>query len=616
MDLSKNIERKFVEYIQVSGWEILTENGYFPITHSNKTIEYEVYKVTLENGYFLECADDHIIINQKGQQVYAKDSYGQYIITNVGASKVISVEHLGYSESMYDLSIKSSNHTYFSNGILSHNTTVASVILLHYAIFNDSKRIAILANKEASSIEVLDRIKMAFEYLPNWMQRGVVEWNKKSIVFENKSKIIAAATSSSSIRGKSCVTGDSIVDVKIDEVNYKFSINALIHLLKSVEYINLEVLTHKGYKKFKGVLDNGISKNLLKIEFETTEYLKCTFDHRILVGDIFVEACLLDVGDNISGKIIKSITEVENEIVYDLTDVEETHSYYTNGIVSHNCNMVYIDECVGKDTYITIKNKKTNIIENIKIGDLYDRFTIINQSNIIKTDIYKVLTKNGFQSFSGIKQSNSSNNLKITLEDIDLICTENHLIEIEGKFKESKLLVIGDIINGKIITNIEIIHDNIKVYDLLNVEGGNHYLTNNITSHNCAFVDNWGDFYASTYPTISSGTTSKLILTSTPNSRNHFYDIWQGATVGYTNELGEITYNGFVPIKAPYWVIPGRDEAWKMKTLAALQFDEDKFNMEYACISGEVKVKLRNKETGDLLVMSAKELFEEMEKGA
>ncbi len=53
-----------------------------------------------------------------------------------------------------------------------------------------------------------------------------------------------------------------------------------------------------------------------------------------------------------------------------------------------------------------------------------------------------------------------------------------------------------------------------------------------------------------------------------------------------------------------------------MKTLAALQFDEDKFNMEYACISGEVKVKLRNKETGDLLVMSAKELFEEMEKGA
>ena len=110
--------------------------------------------------------------------------------------------------------------------------------------------------------------------------------------------------------------------------------------------------------------------------------------------------------------------------------------------------------------------------------------------------------------------------------------------------------------------------------------------------------------------------TCAYFWAGTPNSRNHFYDIWQGATVGYTNELGEITYNGFVPIKAPYWVIPGRDEAWKMKTLAALQFDEDKFNMEYACISGEVKVKLRNKETGDLLVMSAKELFEEMEKGA
>lgn len=81
-------------------------------------------------------------------------------------------------------------------------TTIATVIILHYAIFNEARRIAILANKGDQAIEILERIQIAFEYLPKWLQVGVKEWNKKSVVFENGSKIVAAATSSSAIRGK------------------------------------------------------------------------------------------------------------------------------------------------------------------------------------------------------------------------------------------------------------------------------------------------------------------------------------------------------------------------------------------------------------------------------
>jgi hypothetical protein len=82
-------------------------------------------------------------------------------------------------------------------------TTTAVAVILHYILFNDYKTVALLANKGDAAREILDRIKIAYEALPKWIQQGVIEWNKGSVEFENGSKIIAAATSSSGIRGKS-----------------------------------------------------------------------------------------------------------------------------------------------------------------------------------------------------------------------------------------------------------------------------------------------------------------------------------------------------------------------------------------------------------------------------
>ena len=82
-------------------------------------------------------------------------------------------------------------------------TTTAVCVILHYILFNDHKTVALLANKGDAAREILDRIKVAYEALPKWMQQGVVEWNKGSVEFENGCKIIASATSSSAIRGKS-----------------------------------------------------------------------------------------------------------------------------------------------------------------------------------------------------------------------------------------------------------------------------------------------------------------------------------------------------------------------------------------------------------------------------
>ena len=101
-------------------------------------------------------------------------------------------------------------------------TTIVSILALHYVIFNERKSCFVLGNKEATAIELLDRIKLAYEYLPLWLKVGVVELSKTRIVFENGNSITASATSSDSIRGRSanmllideCIDGGQFIKIR------------------------------------------------------------------------------------------------------------------------------------------------------------------------------------------------------------------------------------------------------------------------------------------------------------------------------------------------------------------------------------------------------------------
>ena len=82
------------------------------------------------------------------------------------------------------------------------STTMISY-LLHYVLFNQSMSVAVLANKQSVSRDILGRLQLAYEYLPLWLQQGIIAWNKGSIELENGSKILASSTSASAIRGGS-----------------------------------------------------------------------------------------------------------------------------------------------------------------------------------------------------------------------------------------------------------------------------------------------------------------------------------------------------------------------------------------------------------------------------
>lgn len=78
-------------------------------------------------------------------------------------------------------------------------------------------------------------------------------------------------------------------------------------------------------------------------------------------------------------------------------------------------------------------------------------------------------------------------------------------------------------------------------------------------------------FYRSIYPTLSSSQISRMIICSTPNGMNLFYEIYQGALQGK---------NAFHPIRVDWWQVPGRDEEWKKREIANLG-NEELFNQEY-----------------------------------
>tara|TARA_B100000287_G_scaffold4511_1_gene4405 strand:- start:576 stop:2231 length:1656 start_codon:yes stop_codon:yes gene_type:complete len=85
----------------------------------------------------------------------------------------------------------------------SGKSTIVTSYLLWYVLFNEEVNVAILANKAATSREMLGRLQKSYEHLPKWLQQGVVNWNRGSLELENGSKIMAASTSSSAVRGMS-----------------------------------------------------------------------------------------------------------------------------------------------------------------------------------------------------------------------------------------------------------------------------------------------------------------------------------------------------------------------------------------------------------------------------
>lgn len=187
--------KKIIDTLELSNTLIHTDTGWQPITHIHKTQPYQVYELALENGIVLEGADLHIIFNERLEQVLIKDvKPGDLIMTIEGPAPVKSVLKKNISVSMFDTTVDSSDHRYWSNGILSHNTICSSIFVAWYVLFNFDRNALILSNKGATTTEILDKGKVILENLPFFLKPGIIKYDVFNSKFDNGCRIIGQTT--------------------------------------------------------------------------------------------------------------------------------------------------------------------------------------------------------------------------------------------------------------------------------------------------------------------------------------------------------------------------------------------------------------------------------------
>ena len=188
--------KKVINILPLENLSVETDYGFVPIEEINLTQPYKIYELELENGLKLNCADIHSIFCEGHMIKFVKDlTTNDIILTKKGPSKIKSINKLKSRVSMFDLSIKSDEHSYYANDILNLNTVSASIVILHLVLFNDDKGVMIVANKSDTVKEIIRKIKDIYKLLPFFLKTGVTNWNEKQIAFDNNSRVQSQARS-------------------------------------------------------------------------------------------------------------------------------------------------------------------------------------------------------------------------------------------------------------------------------------------------------------------------------------------------------------------------------------------------------------------------------------
>lgn len=195
----------------------------------------------------------------------------------------------------------------------------------------------------------------------------------------------------------------------------------------------------------------------------------------------------------------------------------------------------------------------------------------------------RILSEGKFRDFDGFEFMGNKPTCVLYFGDSKIECTEDHqFLRDDGEWVEAKDIKTTEMYSGKQLISFSKTDEVKPVYDAINVKDTHSFYAEGMTVHNCnflyldevAFIEGYDEFFASVYPTISSGETTKLLMTSTPNGINHFYKTCKGAEEGT---------NGYKFVKVMWHDVPGRDEAWKKETMEALNHDEEMFQVEYCC---------------------------------
>ena len=162
-----------------------------PITYDNEKVIKPHVTRNLTQEQLLELAKCQLDIKYFANHYYK-------VISNEEGEHIIKLRE--FQTRMLDHYV-GHRHKITMSGRQSGKTTTSCIYLLWSAIFKEHCNVAILANKQKNAIEILDDIKKAYEGLPAFLKPGITEYNNTKIEFENGSAIFGAATSENALRG-------------------------------------------------------------------------------------------------------------------------------------------------------------------------------------------------------------------------------------------------------------------------------------------------------------------------------------------------------------------------------------------------------------------------------
>lgn len=205
-NLLDNYKTTYIIDITNNNIKVNTDTGYQPITHILGSKPLRVYYIELENGYNIECADKHILYKDLYNNVverYACElKIGDKILTDVGPKRIITINNRNICQNMIDLSVDHPNHRFYTNNILSHNSTTTAIFALWKVLFNVDKQALILSKSGAAGRDLVSKIKDMYNFLPYHLKCGTRKYNQSEIAFDNNSSISTEAFSPTAGLGK------------------------------------------------------------------------------------------------------------------------------------------------------------------------------------------------------------------------------------------------------------------------------------------------------------------------------------------------------------------------------------------------------------------------------
>lgn len=197
-----DLANKIKETISHVPFAIKTDNGWQAIRSIFKTRDFRLWEIELENGIKLQCANNHIVfledITCKWVQ-YLR--VGEKVMTEFGPKKVVNVKQTNHQIQMFDIEVDSLEHKYYTNSILSHNTTTTAIFIVWFTCFHVDKTFGVIANKDLIAQEVFRKIKAIVEDLPFFLKPGCYSFGTVSYSFDNGCKCLYRTATIDSMQG-------------------------------------------------------------------------------------------------------------------------------------------------------------------------------------------------------------------------------------------------------------------------------------------------------------------------------------------------------------------------------------------------------------------------------